>query len=275
MNRTKKRSLTALTECAIMIALSTVLSIIKIIDLPYGGSITAASMLPIVIAVYRHGAVFGLGVAAVNSAIQLLLGMNTLSYAINWQATVAIILFDYIVAFSVFALSAVFKKRIKNQSVAMLFGVIVSSALRFVCHTVVGCTVWAGISIPTGAAIIYSISYNATYMIPETIILSLATVYIFGTLDFSHAVPKRIKHTNVDKVSAGCAMGAGLAILAALITDVALVFSNLQNADSGELDFAGLANVNYVAVITVTAAAAIISAVLFIVVKTRQSQSAT
>lgn len=273
MNKTKKSSLLALTECAIMIALSTVLSIIKIVELPHGGSVTAASMLPIVIAVYRHGSIWGLGVAAVNSAIQLLLGMNNLSYAVNWQAAVAIILFDYIVAFSVFALSAVFKKVFKNQSVAMLFGVLVSSALRFVCHTVVGCTVWAGISIPTGAAIIYSISYNATYMLPETIILSLATVYIFGTLDFSHSVPKRIKRERVDKVAAGCAAGAGLAILAALIADVALVFSKLQNADSGELDFAGFANVNYLAVIIVTATAAVISAALFTVVKVRQKNS--
>ena len=63
-----------------MIALSTVLSLIKIIDMPYGGSVTVASMLPIVIAAYRHGAIWGLGTAMVNSAMQLLLGLNNLSY---------------------------------------------------------------------------------------------------------------------------------------------------------------------------------------------------
>lgn len=272
MNKTKKNSLRALTECAIMIALSTVLSILKIIDLPYGGSITAASMLPIVIAVYRHGILFGVGIASVNSAIQLLLGMNALSYAVNWQAAIAIILFDYILAFSAFALSAVFKKQLKNQSVAMLFGVLLSSAIRFFCHTVVGCTVWAGISIPTGAAIIYSISYNATYMIPETVILALATVYVFGALDFSHSTPRQIKRGATDPVSSYCAAGAGLALLAALITDVALVFSKLQNADSGELDFAGLSEVNFVAVIIVTLSAVLISAVLFTIAKIRQNK---
>ena len=43
MNQSKTKSL---VECAIMIALATVLSMIKLAELPYGGSITIASMLP-------------------------------------------------------------------------------------------------------------------------------------------------------------------------------------------------------------------------------------
>lgn len=43
---TKNRTL-PLVECAIMIALATVLSMVKLAELPYGGSITIASMLPI------------------------------------------------------------------------------------------------------------------------------------------------------------------------------------------------------------------------------------
>ena len=38
-----------LTESAIMLAFATVLSLVKIVDLPYGGSITACSMLPILL----------------------------------------------------------------------------------------------------------------------------------------------------------------------------------------------------------------------------------
>ena len=272
MDKTKK-SLLALTECSIMIALSTVLSVLKIIDLPYGGSITAASMLPIVVAVYRHGGIWGIGVALVNSTIQLLFGMNTLSYAVNWQAAVAIIVFDYIAAFSVFALSAVFKKHIKGQNIAVLCGVLLASVLRFISHTVVGCTVWAGISIPTGAAIIYSISYNATYMIPETIILALASVYVFSVLDFRYDVPRRIRSENFDKASAYCAMGAGLSVLAALIVDVALVFSKLQNEESGELDFSGFASVNYTALGIVTGVAAAVAIALVIIAKARQNKT--
>ena len=42
----------ALVESAVMVALAFILSLIKVIDLPYGGSVTVASMLPIVIISY-------------------------------------------------------------------------------------------------------------------------------------------------------------------------------------------------------------------------------
>ena len=57
MKQTKTRTL---VECAILIAIATVLSLFKLLDLPYGGSITLASMLPIVLLSYRHGLVWGL-----------------------------------------------------------------------------------------------------------------------------------------------------------------------------------------------------------------------
>ena len=51
MEHTKTRKL---VESAIMIALATVLSLLKLADLPYGGSVTLASMLPIALIAYRN-----------------------------------------------------------------------------------------------------------------------------------------------------------------------------------------------------------------------------
>ena len=121
MQSKTSKQIRAMTECSIMIALSTVLSLIKIIEMPYGGSVTVASMLPIIIAVYRHGAAWGLGTALVNSSVQLLLGLNNLSYFSTWQSIVAIIMLDYIVAFSVFMLAGVFTKIEKRQNISMKF----------------------------------------------------------------------------------------------------------------------------------------------------------
>ena len=45
MKNKQTQALRALTESAVMIALATVLSLIKIIDLPYGGSVTIASKI--------------------------------------------------------------------------------------------------------------------------------------------------------------------------------------------------------------------------------------
>ena len=56
----KNKSALRLTEGAVMIALATVLSMIKLAEFPYGGSITAASLFPIALIAYRHGTAFGL-----------------------------------------------------------------------------------------------------------------------------------------------------------------------------------------------------------------------
>ena len=56
----KRTSTKKLVESSILIAFATVLSMLKLIDLPYGGSVTAASMLPVVLVAYRHGVGAGL-----------------------------------------------------------------------------------------------------------------------------------------------------------------------------------------------------------------------
>ena len=65
MRRKRNEKLRALSESALMIALATALSFIKIIDMPYGGAVTVASLLPIAIISYRHGVKNGLFAAVV------------------------------------------------------------------------------------------------------------------------------------------------------------------------------------------------------------------
>ena len=54
MSKTYSKTRT-LVECALMIALGTVLANIKIYSLPNGGSITLFSMLPFIMISFRHG----------------------------------------------------------------------------------------------------------------------------------------------------------------------------------------------------------------------------
>ena len=53
----------------LMVALGTVLSFIKVLDLPYGGSITLCSMLPVLVFSYRCGTKWGLGAGLVFSVL--------------------------------------------------------------------------------------------------------------------------------------------------------------------------------------------------------------
>ncbi|NLS84374.1 MAG: energy-coupled thiamine transporter ThiT, partial [Ruminococcaceae bacterium] len=68
---TKTRTL---VECALMIAVGTVLANIKIFEMPFGGSVTLLSMLPFVMVSFRHGVKWGLATGFVNSLLQMLLG---------------------------------------------------------------------------------------------------------------------------------------------------------------------------------------------------------
>ena len=269
MNKKQKTGLLTLTECSIMIALSAVLSIVKLFEMPYGGSITLASMLPMVIIAQRHGAKVGVGAALVSSLIQMLLGLNNFSYFSTWQSVVVLALLDYIVAFAVFGLSGILRSVTKRQNVSMVVGAALASVVRYICHVISGATVWAGLSIPTEAALVYSLSYNATYMVPETVILVLTAAYIGSALDFSKRIPTRIVGEKLDTVSSYLYIGAGLTVLAALIADTVLVFSKLQNYDSGEFMIMGLSEVNWIAVGILTAICALVAVGLVILARKR------
>lgn len=268
----KKISVKMLTESAIMIALATVLSFIKLWDFPAGGSITIASMFPIAVIAYRYGAPWGIFTAVVHGIVQQLVNLSTLSYVTTWQSVVAVILLDYIVAFAVIGLAGIFRKKVARPSTALVMGSLLACVLRYICHVISGATVWAGLSIPDEAAILYSLSYNATYMIPETIILLLVALYMSENIDFTKSTITRIKQENLAKSTAWMLPIAGLAALAALVYDIVAIFGRLQNED-GVFDLSGLANVNWIIFAIVNAVAAAVILTLVIIYKTKQKKA--
>ena len=265
----RNKRVIAMVECAIMIALATVLSVLKIVDMPVGGSVTLASMLPIVIVAYRHGIGYGMASGLVASLLQLLLGFENFSYVTGWSSVIALAIFDYLLAYVFFGLGSIFRRVIKRPALAILAGISLGNVIRYICHVISGATIWAGLPIPDAASLSYSLSYNAVYMIPELIISALIAVYIGGAIDFSRDIPTRVKSERLDTLSTYSVLGAAFALLVALVTDVALVFSKLQG-ESGEMDFSGLSAVNWLAVGIVTATCLLICASLLIFVRLRE-----
>ena len=227
-NLTKTRRL---VECAVLVAMATVLSVFKLAELPYGGSVTMASMLPLVIIAYRHGPLWGFGAGLSFGVIQQLLGLKNLSYFTSWQSIVAVIFLDYLLAFATPALAGFFR-RIRIQPLGMTMGALAACLLRYAFHVISGATVWAGLSIPTQAALGYSFIYNATYMIPEAIVLVLTAWYLGSLIDFRRAMPTRLAAEERRAISV-YAVVAQLLIVAALIADTVLVFSHLQDPETG------------------------------------------
>ena len=255
-----------LVEASMLIALGTVLSLLKIAEMPYGGSITAGSLLPLVILSYRHGTVRGLGAGVVYAALQQLLGLSYLSYFTTWQSIVAVILLDYIVAYTAVGLGGIFRRSFASQKTALVCGSVFVCILRYICHTVAGATVWAGLSIPTEAALIYSIGYNATYMLPECIILVAVAYYIADAIDFTKDIPTRSRGATAT-ASSPLGLIGGAVLTAGLIADVCIIAPNLQDAETGEFIFSGFANVNWLLLGIITAVAVAVGVTLIVVSK--------
>lgn len=256
-----------LVEAAMLIALGTVLSLVKIVEMPYGGSVTTGSMLPLVILAYRHGTLRGLGAGLVYATLQQLLGLNTLSYVTGWQSVVAVILLDYIIAFALVGLGGIFRRAFASQKSALVLGAVLVCVLRYVCHVISGATVWKGLSIPTEAALIYSLGYNATYMIPEAIILVALTYYVGDAIDFTRDVPIRQRNGVFSKEASILPLISGGVFLAGIITDVCLIAPKLQDAETGAFTFSGLADANWLAIGIITAAAVTVGVILLFIAK--------
>ena len=271
MKKRIETSTRRLVESALLIAIGTVLSVLTVAQLPYGGSVTLASMLPMVLLAYRHGTVWGLGCGVVYGILQQLLGLSTLSYFTTWQSIVAIILLDYVVAFAVSGLGGIFRRTRLSQGVALTLGALLVCLLRYTCHVVSGATVWAGLSIPTTAALAYSFIYNATYMIPETVVLLLATLYLgslldFGKEDIGYLSTARTGSRTADILAAL----SGLLTVGAVGFDIVMVFARLQDAETGEfniqnLDVAQFAGSYLMAIVIATAATVVAVGVMLIV----------
>lgn len=177
----KKKQVLKIAESAVMLGLATALSMVKLFDLPAGGSVTVFSMLPILIIAYRYGVGFGIGVGSLYGVIQMILGMNTLSYATNAWAAVCIILFDYVVAFASLSMGGAFRK-LKCQPLGFSVGMALGCAMRFICHFITGVTVWSAYAEDMNVAL-YSLIYNGSYMLPESLVTIAVGVAVASVLD--------------------------------------------------------------------------------------------
>ena len=175
MSKTYSKTRT-LVECALMIALGTVLANIKIYSLPNGGSITLFSMLPFIMISFRHGVKWGLFTGFVNSLLQMLLGFYA-PPAPGLLPLVGMILLDYMLAFTLLGLACAIAKPFSNKLVGVGVGTAVVCFIRFMCSFLSGVLIWGNLSdgLPAWT---YSLTYNGSYMLPETLLTMVAAVLL-------------------------------------------------------------------------------------------------
>ncbi len=177
----RKSNLKILAECAIMTALAFVLSLIPIWEMPYGGSITLLSMLPIFVAALRNGPKWGLGTAFVYSVLQAF-ASNALGWGLTAGVLVTCYLLDYIVAFTVLGLAGFAADKSMTKK---LCAVAICCVLRLVSHFGSGCTIWGAMASEYGFSnpYLYSICYNGLYMLPETVFTVLGCFVALKALE--------------------------------------------------------------------------------------------
>lgn len=168
----KSKTLT-LVEGGMLIALATVLSYIKLFEMPQGGSITL-EMIPIVIMGYRHGTKWGLGTGFVHGLLQMIIGFSNVMYCATLLAQIGCILLDYLLAFSVLGAAPLFAKLCgANKKAGYVVGAVIVGLLRFVCSFLSGWLLWGSYAPEGTGAVVYSLTYNGSYMIPDIIILAV------------------------------------------------------------------------------------------------------
>lgn len=160
---------------AVLLALATVLSLLKPFNLPYGGSITLLSMLPIVMIPLMYGTRWGLVGAFFYALIQLALDLGSvLSWGLTPWALIGTIALDYLLAFGCLGFAGVFKRK---GIWGIAIGVVMVLVIRFLMHFISGVVIFA--SIVDKDAWIYSLNYNASYMVPEFVTTTIAAVILF------------------------------------------------------------------------------------------------
>jgi len=208
MQKTKR-----LTESAMLISVAIVLELVSkmiIPEMPFGGQVTMASMLPVVLISYRHGVKWGLTAGFCYVLMEMAIGTKTVAAAFQpgyfgdgtmVGRALLMCLLDYILAYSLLGLGGCFRGLVKNQGIALMCGSLVALSARYLAHIFSGYILFAGwaewfftqdgfpgwgsalVSSLSPAALgwVYSIVYNGMYMIPE-MILTAAAALILGRM---------------------------------------------------------------------------------------------
>lgn len=138
-----------LVYASLCIALSFVLSYVRIMRMPQGGSLTPASMLPLILFAVIFGPVPGMLAGFAYGLLQYIQD----PYMVHW----AQFFLDYPLAFGCLGLAGLYRKNLMISSFLGIFG-------RFLMHYLTG-VIFFGEYAPEGTpATIYSLIYNGSFL---------------------------------------------------------------------------------------------------------------
>ncbi|MDE6471974.1 MAG: energy-coupled thiamine transporter ThiT [Clostridia bacterium] len=183
---------------AVCIAMSFALSYVRLFKLPQGGSVTLASLLPLMIFSYVFGVKKGLLVGLIYGVLQAIQD----PYIIHPVQ----FLLDYPIAFSAIGLSgafANFKVFKKYPQVSLLLGGILASVLRFLAHFLSGAFAFGAYANDAGQNIyIYSLAYNSFVFVDIAIVLAVGMILFSSKAFINEVVYKQRAKTVANQIVA-------------------------------------------------------------------------
>ena len=206
--QTTRRLVTSAMLIAVASVLALVSEFIPFLQLRFGGTLTLASMLPIILISYMYGLKWGLGSAAVYAVIQIFMGFKTVaalftpdsdSHMALWMA-ICVVLLDYFLAYTSLGLGGIFARK-KGGCLRLVLGGVVAQVICYAFHVLSGFLfygAWADwfftesaakdLAISgwimehlsgRGLALLYSLIYNALYMLPEIVLTAAVAALIY------------------------------------------------------------------------------------------------
>ena len=169
-----KSSVRSISYAAICIALSYALSYIKFFSLPQGGSVTFASLLPLILYSYMFGTRKGLVAGVVYGMLQF---VQSPQFYEPMQ-----VLLDYPIAFGAIGVAGIsrkFKFLQGNMIAEFALGALIAGVLRYLAHATSGFYVFFHYLAPdssVGAMLAYAFGYNAFVLVDIALVVAVGII---------------------------------------------------------------------------------------------------
>ena len=160
--KNRKFETKTLVFSAISIAIAFGLSYVKLIHMPWGGSVTLLSMLFVTIVGYWFGPAVGITAAFTYGILQFVQGSSYILSPLQ-------VCLDFIFAFTALGASGFFRK----GKHALQIGYVVAILLRGLFHSIGGYLYWMEYmpeNFPASLAAVYPLCYNYAYILAEGVI---------------------------------------------------------------------------------------------------------
>lgn len=169
---------------AVCIAMSFALSYLRIVKLPQGGSITLASLLPLMLYSYMFGTKKGVFAGMIYGVLQ--------AFQDTYILHPAQFLLDYPLAFSAIGLAGMFARTdsLRYPQVKFALGAVVAGVGRLAMHFVSGIFAFGEFA-PEGQPVaLYSFIYQASYVLPDIAIVIVVGALLLSSRTFRHEIER-------------------------------------------------------------------------------------